>query len=48
MGVYIQAALDEKNINECFKSHLKGVHEWHDGTPVVVEKICKKLYKHMM
>ncbi|KIM71219.1 hypothetical protein PILCRDRAFT_93972 [Piloderma croceum F 1598] len=44
-GVYIQAAFDEKGINERFKSHLKGVREWRDGAPVVVDKICEKLYK---
>jgi hypothetical protein len=37
-----------QSINEHFKSHLKGVREWHDGAPVVVDKICKKLCKCVM
>ena len=47
-GIFVQAVFDEKRISDCFKSHLKGLHELHDGAPTVVDKICKKLYKCMM
>jgi hypothetical protein len=47
-GVFVQAAFDEKSIGDCFKSHLKGLREWRDGAPAVVDKICEKLYKRAM
>jgi hypothetical protein len=47
-GVYIKATFDETTNGERFKSHLKGVTEWRNDNPEVVDKICQKLFKRAM
>lgn len=48
MGVYIKANFDETTNGERFKGHLKGVMEWQNDNPEVVDKICQKLFKRAM
>jgi len=47
-SVYIKATFDENTNGERFKSYLKGVMEWRNDNPEVVDKFCQKLFKRAM
>lgn len=47
-GVLVKTTFDEKTISKSYKLHLKGVTEWQQGNPGVMDKIREKFFKRAM
>ena len=42
--MYVKAEFNEKSNTDRYKAHLADVTKWRNGTPTVVDNICKKLF----
>ena len=42
----VKAEFNEKSNTDRYKAHLADVTKWRNGTPTVVNNICKKLFNH--
>ena len=45
-SMFVKAGFNEKSNTDRYKAHLADVTKWCNGTPTVVDNICKKLFNH--
>ena len=43
-GMFVKAEFNEKSNTDHYKAHLVDITKWCDGSPIIVDNICKKLF----
>jgi hypothetical protein len=43
-----QAIFNEQASHESYNAHLKHLKEWNAGNPIVIGKICNKLFERAL